>query len=84
MSMGENHFHQKPLLSKTNFKPLSSETTFIKKPLKADRTKHAWVPKTKQSVFFGESVAGEGRGRFHKNTAYARLVFKCSGVQVFR
>ena len=55
MSMGENHFHQKPL---------SSETTFIKKPLKGDRTKHAWVPKTIQSVFFGESVAGRRPGTF--------------------
>ena len=30
--------------------------------------------------FFGENVACEGRRRFLKNTAYPRLVFRCSGV----
>ena len=48
---GKNHFHQKPISSKTahHQKPLSSQI-----PLKGDRTKRAWVPKK----IWCESVAG--------------------------
>ena len=49
---GKNHFHQQTLPPKNHFhqsqfqRPLSSQI-----PLKGDRTKHVWVPKTIWSVF---------------------------------
>ena len=43
----KNHFIKTIILKKK--KQFHQKTTFIKKPLKGDRTKHAWVPKTLQS-----------------------------------
>ena len=83
----QNHFHPKnPISSQSTFiknqfhqiqfhqKPLSSKTNFFTHQIERwDRTKHDWDGKNKKVRISVEASPAEGRRRFHRNTAYARL-----------
>ena len=82
----KNQFNRKPISSETlSSEPLSSETTFIKiqfhqKPfssqilLTEERIKHSWGAKSNIVRISVKTSPAEGRRRFDRNTAYARLL----------